>query len=208
LEFSTIPEYLTKSWWQYWSKGILLQHKIIIAASLSSLFLFFLKIKSAHNSFKLKILLVLLFTIAIGWFLTAPSPRFVYGTLLILSFLPISFLFGKVVKPLIHKFIILIIITSTLLYIYKKSSPFIENKNNLIYPVVLYQPPFETITINGVNFHLPENINQSWMNSCYGTPLPCITEKNPFLEPRGNSLKYGFRMNQKPDSTFIKNYNY
>jgi hypothetical protein len=34
-----------------------------------------------------------------------------------------------------------------------------------------------------------------------------MCEDNPFLQLRGNNIKKGFKM-KKPDSTFIKNYNY
>lgn len=208
IDYTTIPELLNKPWLSSWFNGILLQHKFIFIASYSSLSLFFLKGYDSFPLKKLKILFFLLFLMAAGWFFTAPSPRFGYGVLLILAFSPICFFAGKIFTPLLHKIIILLLIVISGFYAFKKLSPIIENKQHLLYPVVLERSAYKTITIKGTDFYLPELTNNSWMRKCNNIQLPCISQENKYLEPRGKNLKDGFRMNQQPDSTFIRNYIY
>ena len=208
LDFTKVSELINKSWINSWLSGILLQHKIIFAASLSSLFLFFFKKDLSIDYKKLRILFTLLLLMAAGWFFSAPSPRFGYGVLLILAFFPICFFAGSKFTSQLQKPIVVIAIFISCFYLYKKITPFIEQPNHLLYPFDLEQPSYNIINIKGMDFYLPEIANKGWMRKCFDTQLPCICQENKYLEPRGKTLKTGFRMNPKPDSTFISNYNY
>jgi hypothetical protein len=55
---------------------------------------------------------------------------------------------------------------------------------------------------------LPDKINGNWDRRCYFLAVPCITQKNPYLQARGGDLKDGFRMYPEPDSNFIVDYVY
>ena len=208
IDYTRIPELLNKPWISSWFNGILIQHKIIFIASFSSLSLFFFKNMLPIDYKKLKLLFILLFLMAFGWFITAPSPRFGYGVLLFLAFFPFCYYAGFLFTPFIQRMIVIVIIAATSFYIYKKTLTFSENGNLLLYPVAPLNTNFKPISINGTNFYLPDKMNNMWMRKCNAIKLPCITQENNFLEPRGKNLKDGFRMKQQPDSTFIRNYNY
>ena len=208
LNFATIPEMLNKPWMNTWFSGILLQHKIIFIASFSSLSFLFIKSNFIFDTKKIKILFFLLFLMAAGWFFTAPSPRFGYGVLLVLAFFPLCFIAGKYFTPFIHKSILFLLILVSCFYVIKKTSTTVKSTNHLLYPVTTEQLTYKTITIKDVDLHLPDLIKDNWMRKCYNIALPCIPQENKYLEPRGNTIKDGFRMNQTPDSIFIRNYIY
>ena len=208
LDFTKIPEQLNKPWVWSWFNGIRLQHKILFAASFSSLALFFAKTKHELDFKKLRILFFLFLLMEAGWFLTAPSPRFGYGILLIVALFPICLFAAGKIPLMAPKFLLVLTMVFSCYYLYKKWTPFFENKNLLIYPDVFDLPPVKIINIKGTSFYFPEKNNTDYIRSCYHTTLPCICQENKYLEPRGKSLKDGFRMNSKPDSIFIKNYTY
>lgn len=208
LDLTSIPELLNKSWISSWFSGILFQHKIIFIVSFSSLTLFFFKNKLQIDHKKLKVLFAFLFFMSIGWFFSAPSPRFGYGVLMILAFFPLCFFAGNLFTPLMQRSITILIIAASVFYIYKKINPIIEIKNYLFYPVALEKPGHKTLTINGTDFNLPEKIKDEWMKKCADIEFPCILQENKYLEARGIFLKDGFRMKQQPDSNFIRNYIY
>jgi hypothetical protein len=208
LDFSRLPEMMNKAWVGNWLKGLLLQQKIILLLSASSLMLFIIKSSLIVNHKKIKILFALLFAMAAGWLFTAPSPRFGYGVLLTLAFFPVCFYLGPKLTTLIHKPVLILVVFISTYYLYKKSQPLFNKPEHFIYPVKLEQPPLKTLNINGVSIYLPEIINNGWMRDCFDTKLPCTSNENRYLKPRGTTLKEGFKMEPKPDSIFIRNYIY
>ncbi len=208
LDHTKIPELMNKPWIASWFNGILLQHKIIITASFSSFFVFFFKSSLTINYKKIRTLFLLLLLMAAGWFLTAPSPRFGYGVLLILAFFPVCFYAGNKLPLILQKSILIPAIAICCFYLYKKYPLLIENDNYLLYSENSEKPPYKTINIKGTDFYLPEIINKDWMRKCYSIQVPCICQENKYLEPRSENLKEGFRMNAQPDSAFIRNYHY
>lgn len=208
IDFTKIAELVNKPWIISWYNGILLQHRILIAASISTGILFFIKPDKSVDFKKLRILFFILILMEAGWFFTAPSPRFGYGIFLITGLFPVSLLAASKLHFTFHNLFLAVSVFFSCYYLYKKSTPLYENKSLLIYPEVIAKPPVSTININGNVFYLPGYINNDYMRICYNTPLPCICQENKYLIPRGKSLKDGFRMKPKPDSIFIKNYNY
>jgi hypothetical protein len=93
-----------------------------------------------------------------------------------------------------------------IIYIFPKSKNF--EAENLIHPASILIPPYKKINVEGMDLHLPEKVNGNWNLRCYDTPLPCICQPNPYLEPRGKELKDGFRMRPITDSGFILHFNY
>jgi hypothetical protein len=195
------------NWIPYWIKGILWQHRIVVLLAVSSIVFLLFKFRAVNNQKKLQHIVIILLLMISGWFFTAPDPpRFGYGTLLTSAFMTSSILFFR----FIHKKMFIVILWGTGLitayYCYNKSAPIINNKQYLLYPIAFKIPPYKSIAVNEVDFHLPNIIQNNWDHRCYFTPLPCITQENPYLVPRGKFLKDGFRMIQEPDSNFVKNY--
>jgi hypothetical protein len=145
-----------------------------------------------------------------GWFFTAPDPRFALGFLLFLAFLPISIFvskyipFNKISNPVFAITTLLILI-----YTVKKSDILIKQPRYFYQVVNTDVPSFEKKIINNVSLNTVEKINDNWDNRCFFIPLPCICERNPFVQLRNNNrIRKGFIMKPKPDSIFIQNYNY
>jgi hypothetical protein len=101
----------------------------------------------------------------------------------------------------------LITIAVVVFYAAKKIKPITNNLSHLVYPIAFKEPPYQIIKLDDVDLKLPYQVNNNWDCRCYFTPLPCITQKNPYLQPRDKSLSNGFRMSQ-PDSSFIHNFIY
>lgn len=208
LDFTHLPELMNKSWIKYWFNGILIQQKLIVLASLGSLIMLFIKPKLFAGYKNIRVLFFLMLVMAAAWFFSAPSPRFGYGVLLPLAFLPACILIGQRMSVKIHTPVIIFTIFILCYYLYKKSAPIINNPVNLLHTVKLIQPPLHKVYIKGIEFNLPEYVNNGWMRDCYNTDIPCIYQENKYLQPRGSSLKDGFKMDPQPDSIFIRNYVY
>lgn len=208
LDYKHLPELMDKSWIKYWFHGLLIQQKLIILTVFSSLLLLFLKTKIAADYKKIRVLFFLMLIMAAAWLFSAPSPRFGYGVILPLAFFPICFFIGQRVTSNIHQPLIIFTIFISSYYLYKKSSPIFNSPENFIHTAKLIQPPVNIVLIKGTEFNLPEYTNNGWMRDCYNTDIPCIYQENKYLQPRGHSLKDGFKMNPHPDSIFIRNYVY
>ena len=194
-------------WIPFWFNGILLKHKLLLGLSLTSLLLLFFNPLKSINTARLKQFIFGLWIMIAGWFFMAPDPRFAFGVLLFAAFLPLSIWYGEKLPIKIYPIIFLIFSAGVLIYAYSKSGYLIKKPVHFAYPVENDKPPFSELSIHGIPFNEPQIINQNWNNRCFFTPLPCICEKNPYLQPRGNDLSDGFIM-KKPDSNFIKHYNY
>ncbi len=200
--------FLTLNWVPLWFKGILIQHKIICIAALFSIIIFFIKDKTIKEIKKVRGLIIILLLMSMGWFITAPDPRFGYGFLLYLAFLPISFFLHKYIKPIIFKILLWPITAGICFYLYKKGDFLIKDPSFLLHTLETQQPPYKEIKDLNTTFYVPEKIHNNWNSRCFFIPLPCLCEKNPFLRYRGRKIKNGFRMTASPDSAFIKNYTY
>jgi hypothetical protein len=197
-------------WGPIWFSGILIQHKIIFIASIISIFaLSFVKPIAGIDYRRLKYLMAALSLMLAGWFFTAPDPgRFGYGILLPVSLLCISIFLFRFVKPFFYNIILACLSLVLIYYTYQKGNFLIKEPRYLLVTVKGDQPPYKTKYINGVGINMPEIINNNWNRRCYDIDLPCSCEENPYLQPRGKSIKEGFRMYPQPDSSFAKNYIY
>jgi hypothetical protein len=198
----------TFKWIPYWVNGILWKHRIIIALAAFSVFFFFRKPKLLLNYNGLKQVIIVLFLMMAGWFFTAPDPgRFGYGILLCAAFLTVSLLIYPLLTTRMYNLFLLVTIIVTGIYTVKKGKPIFTNRDYAIYPAAFKAPPYRIIRLNDVDLKLPKKINDNWDCRCYFLPLPCITQKNPYLQARGKSPQEGFRMSP-PDSSFTGNYLY
>ncbi|MEO5947106.1 MAG: hypothetical protein ABIP79_09860 [Chitinophagaceae bacterium] len=206
--FNHIPELMHKNWISLWFSGILIQQKLIVLGALTSISIIIFKPSFLPDIKKLRILFLLLFLMAAGWFFSAPSPRFGYGVLLILAFFPICLFLGRYISTKLHLPVIIIAIVISCVYIFQKSSPIRNNPEYLLYPIAVDKPPTKKLYLNGIELYLPEIINNGWMRDCYDTEVPCIYQENIYLQPRGKLIKDGFKMIGQPDSIFVRKYIY
>lgn len=197
------------NWIPFWFKGILIQHKILLILTFLSTGLLFYKPLTQNNKQKFRLFIISLWLMTAGWFFTAPDPRFAYGFLLFAAFLPLSVALGKFISHrLIYNAGFSLMIPVILIYGFKKAEPIIKNPDHFLVVIQNDAPAFSKKMINEAAYNKTETINDNWNNRCFFTPLPCLSEENPYLIRRGSSIKSGFRMNPVTDSNFIQRYNY
>jgi hypothetical protein len=185
-------------WVFAWHRHLFWYDKLLLIPGITGFFagiVFIKRLGKSLNSY----LIVFFSAIAIqfiSWFVIAPDPRFIYGSLLcgILSGFALlnnpmkKIRWIKLVKPvLILAIAVLPVFTITKVFSGKQY-------HNWIVPSALPQPPVKTVTINHCTYNVPEKIFNNWNSRCYATPLPCIYDLNPGLEMRGDSLSDGFRI--------------
>ena len=208
LSFAFSHHTTTLDWIPYWWQGILLKHKIVLVLALSSLAFFFTKPSIVADYARLKYLVIILMLMIAGWFFTAPDPgRFGYGILLTGAFLFLSVFASALFHPRVYQGL-LIITTFTMCYYLFEKSRGLHFSDYWNAPASNQNPGYSIIKSGEIDFHLPNKVNNNSDYLCYFTPLPCVTQDNPYLEPRGKTIIKGFRMKPIPDSSFILNYNY
>lgn len=181
----------------------------LLLLSLTSLPLFFIRIRNLLIDHRqLRQLLGALFMILLAWLFTAPSPRFILAPLLITALLPICFIMNKKLPPSLYSAFSFLAVLVCFIYMFGKTPQQTTISQFLFHPANAETAPYQTITVRGVKYHLAGYMHHNVDNRCYNTDLPCIWQLNPYLEPRGDSLYNGFRMNPYPDSAYISNYQY
>jgi hypothetical protein len=196
------------NWIPLWFQGILLKHKIILILALFSLIFLFVRAPSPIDHKTLRYLIVVWLLMLAGWFFTAPDPgRFGYTMLLAPGFLFISlsasiFFHSKFYNP------VLILAVAALSYYFFQKSNRLHISSYVIVPESIKNPGYSTVRVGEIELHRPNKIGDNSDYRCYFTTLPCITQENPYLVPRGQSILQGFKMKPVPDSIFILNYNY
>lgn len=196
---------LPANWIVQWFTHLTYTDKFLICAALLSFLLSF-SVKELRKNKNLWLLYLSTFILLPVWLFLSPDPRFFYGILLLQAFLPISFLIKNYVTKIPFKKIVWILIPCVIFYMYNKRA--LLSKENFILPTAIIVPPTEKIKIGTTDFFIPEKINNNWNIRCYDCPLPCIYQLNPYLEPRGKTIKDGFIMKPISDSSFILHYNY
>lgn len=197
-------------WVPIWFRGILIQHKLFFFIAVFSIIILSATKPIVSIEYRrLKYLMAALFLMLCGWFFTAPDPgRFGYGILLPVSFLCISMLFYRFIKPVFFTIFLAGLVLGMTYYIYQKGGGLIKEPQYFLLPQKEDLPPFKTKYINGISINVPEIIKGNWNRRCYDIDLPCSCEENPYLQPRGKTIDKGFRMYPEPDSLFAKNYIY
>ncbi len=208
-DFANTDDFMRQhsNWITGWFYSILWQQKAIAVLTLASLGLFALHPGRFVNTFRLRILLLLLLLMALTWFLTAPGPRFGYGILLFTAFLPLSLFLGPVIPKSWYRYGLLLGSVFVLAYLPAKVRAFARITSCWLQPPSVPTPAYTTVTIHGSNYHLPVK-KDGGDRMCDFLDLPCIGAENPYLSQRDTSLREGFRFYTLPDSAFIRNYNY
>jgi hypothetical protein len=186
------------AWIISWFRHLFYYDKWILVPALAGFLSSALFIKRFPKPIKayVVILFIAQFMQLISWFLIAPDPRFIYGTLLCGIFTLAAILvdalppvkWNVLLKPF---FMVTITVVTALAVLKWIQAP---QYRNWLVPLALPQPPVNTIMINNHSYYLPEKMNNNWNRRCYATELPCIYDINPKLERRGNSLSDGFRI--------------
>jgi len=196
------------NWIPFWIKGILPVHRIILVLSFLLILFLFIKPKLSLDYKRLRHLIILLCFMIAGWFFTAPDPgRFGYGMLLVSAFLFLSLIAHNLFNYKIYTGVLIVTTLITCYYIYKKSYH-LNVGQYWAKPISNPEPAYSTIKINELELHLPDKAANNPGQHCHFTTLPCIDQQNPYLQPRGKSIKEGFRMDPITDSNFILNYHY
>lgn len=196
------------NWIPYWWQGILLKHKILLICTIVSGFLLLLTSKSYLNRKKTGTLLLFFTLMLIGWFFTAPDPRFAYGFLLPFCFLGPALILGRYHTGFFHKGAILATMIPMVVYCYGKMKTDSNLPGGFLVPAAVKSPGYSTSTINTTIFFRPEKNKGQLVPKCYFLPIPCTYQDNPYLELRGKEIKDGFRMNRNIGSDYIKHYQY
>lgn len=197
------------SYYRDWFLHLVKADQILILASLISLPVSFLALKKVYGQ-KVSDVLILYFTCIVPlpvWLVASPDLRFVFGLLIFIVFFPITVLLIKYIKQWVYAGLMGALVLGIGVYIYKKRSSNFDAMN-LLYVKAIDVPPYSTIHINNQVYFIPEIINNNWNSRCLNCPIPCIYQRNPYLQLSGKELKSGFKMSPYPDSVFIQNYRY
>ncbi|HEY4287265.1 MAG TPA: hypothetical protein VGN00_09210 [Puia sp.] len=194
-----IPEWFPQ---QFWSQQVLL-----LLALISTL-LFFIRTDAGISHRSLRQLLAALFAILLVWLFTAPSPRFSLAPLLVAAILPLCLTLYKKINPSWYTPAFLIVSLICCIYGVHKANILVRSPQFLLHPANAETAPYRTVKLKDIDLHLVGIIHHNPDNRCYNTLLPCICQENPYLQPRGDSIRDGFRMTPYPDSAFIQNYKY
>lgn len=196
------------NWIPFWIKTIHLTHKIILALVLLSSVLFFYSPVKDVSHRKIRTLILAIWLMIAGWFFTAPDPRFAFGLILFLGFFPACLFLRPYLNNKLYKLAFALAIFPVLFYMFQKGTAIAKEPELMLHVMDIKKPVYKTEMRNGVDIHITRFSEKKWMNPCFFTPLPCMDETNPFVKPRLNNISDGFYMNPKPDSSFMKDYNY
>jgi hypothetical protein len=196
------------NWIPLWFQGILPKHKIIFLLALFSIFFLFTVSPPGVDQKQLRKFLLVLFFMLVGWFFTAPDPgRFGYAMLLTSAFLFIS-LWAPIFFHRKFYQLVLIFTAVVMTYYFFQKSNGLRISSYAIVPQSIKNPGYSTVQVGEIELHRPNKIEDNSDYRCYFIALPCITQENPYLVPRGQSIGQGFKMKPTPDSSFILNYDY
>lgn len=197
------------SFFKDWFLHLVKAHQVVIVFCFISLPIGWKALKKIYQRFFSKILLLFLLCIPafVVWLFASPDLRFAFGFLIFLVFFPVSAIVNRYVRTWMISVALITMSLFILIYIGTKGRKQFSLAN-ILYPSTIDAPPYKTVMINNRNYYIPQRFNGNWNLRCINDPLPCIYEKNPFLQPRGNKTSDGFKMNPYPDSAFILKYYY
>ena len=195
------------AWIWPWYKNLFRFDLILVTISIISyaaIFIRWNKFFVKANASK-KVFVLTMFAQLICWFGIAPDPRFAYGPLLFGIFVIVSqFKFSRH-NAGFNMARTGILFLSILVLGYTVQKIIIDpSYRNWIKPRPLPVPPLRTIMVDGLEMHIPEKILNNWNPRCYDVSLPCLYKLDPRLEPRGKSLREGFRISKSRSSDKVE----
>ncbi len=191
-----------------WFLHLTMPDKFMVALSLAGGAIGWVSFKKVYPSHLKKLIIIqaACYPPLIICLVISPDTRFVFGFLLMSSFIPISILLLKFWRRQFFYIGFILISFTSLKYVFDTWSNKFET-SYLLKPPPTFIPPFKTVRINNFNYNTPEFSNL-WSRRCFGIPLPCLYQTNGLLVPRGSNIKMGFRMNAISDSSFLRQYQY
>jgi hypothetical protein len=191
------------NWWQRanWGKGYM------IISILSILLFIIVTIKKAistrSNLFWIGVSIIAGF---IFWFIKAPDFRFSIGFIFHLMFLPLYLLKYRTdleTNPQKTKSILLLVYALYIVYIYNQNLAVI--KANICPDIMsgrwklpksldyVGRQSMDSFYSHNLKFYYPKNVKQTGDMRCYDFCIPCLTNKDTTLLPRGKSVRNGFK---------------
>ncbi len=185
------------NWFPAWFEMIGLQIRILLIATIISmltLVIFFFrrhrKMNRSYLIFWISCIITLIF-----WFLTAPSPRFVLGLLIITLMLPLeSFSFNN--RLLAFKALSAILVFALLIFSlqpqFSGEMQHYPSKFGFIKPPSFPNANVRNATINSISFNYAD---PAVSLESYDATLPCTPQIRKGLTMRGTEISSGFRIN-------------
>lgn len=201
LDIETTASLNGLNWIPFWFKYMSAYNQLIFLPGIAGIIIYGISIWRNNNKKRLsysRILTLSLILSLISWFCIAPDPRFIYGFLITGIFFLFnsinSLLNARAINKMTHAATIILMLCTVPYIVYKQ----VENKSfkNWIVPASLPRPPVKEKQIGEIIVRIPEKINGNWNPRCYGTSLPCLYFIYPGLEPRGKTIREGFRINK------------
>lgn len=198
LDISTTNQLTFPAWIPVWFRYLFGYDKLLLVPGLLGFGLSFYKFRSRFGKPTRYFILCLLLQL-LSWFFLAPDPRFVYGCLLAGVFLLGTIVQGKTaslfnfIRPSLATVSLSLFLFGFALLKISRSPEY----RNFVLPYTLPQPPVNRVSIDGLQFYIPEKMGTNWNARCYATDLPCLYQVNPLLRARGPLLRDGFRVEKK-----------
>ncbi len=183
-------------WVGAWFKYLFFADRWLVIFSFASYFFIIIRIKQFFRGPRLIFTMVMIIQL-IFWFLVAPDPRFVQGSLLFgiyaaIQYLPpLQTLFWKILKGSFY-----LIGFAVMIYAVSKMASG-RNYRNFLLPLPLPEPAVQTLLVDHIPLHIPARVLNNWNPRCYDIELPCLYVPDPRLEARGKRIADGFRL--KPE---------
>jgi hypothetical protein len=197
LSIETTKQIPFPNWIGTWFKYLFAYDKPLLITGLLGFGGLLFSFRRINTSSRAVMLFCVVLLIQLGfWFLIAPDPRFVYGPLLVGSFLLAALLFrwkSVILSQTAFTIFLLAITLSLFGYSLSKISKD-PNHRHFIVPKPLPQPPVQQIIIDSISLNVPDKVLNNWNPRCYATELPCLYKVDPRLRLRGKRIQEGFRL--------------
>ena len=190
-EINAVNKMSPAEWLPTWWQDRSIADKIIMIVLVLSFFIALLSIKKILLSGFIPLLvLVMLLTGIIFWFVNAPDPRFGFGS--ILGFIGVvSYLVFKEKEIFIGKNVLsvtlLIVTASIVAYTGYRFINFFS-KDQLLIPLGIEKTEYKTFDCDGIKINSPAANKELGI-----TPVPCTDLDCVKFSPRGNKVEDGFR---------------
>jgi hypothetical protein len=191
--FETVDKMPLKEWMpRWWGNKKPFDKALLILSISAALFLLF-RLSSMYRKIPIRerILIITLLAGIAFWFISAPDPRFAYGTLWFTLILGLYYLTQPVkIPPLLFPILQAGGILA-LLAVFVAFGGASTMGNNILHPAGVPTVPLKQEKIHGATIYLPQTGNQ-----CWDAALPCTPSFQQSLRLRGDNLQDGFRIQQ------------
>lgn len=183
-------------WLPRWFRYLSATDKLVLVSGLLGYGSWILRQKFTRPVAALQVFVGVMAVQLVSWFVVAPDPRFVYGSLLV----GIYILFG--VSPFVRlqvryarwqNLLQAIVAAGLTAYLVAKIAGDPVYRNSLR-PIRIPQPATHSLLVDGIRMQIPEKVGKNWNARCYATGLPCLYKLHPRLRARGKKIGDGFKL--------------